>query len=99
MMLDEPVDRFGFQPVTSGARPRPQNAVLGDFVTNRTRFEALLGDKQTYKARNKIVRPATSDAQPAPTRYGGSAAAYWLQPKLPIARDAHGFSKTNRNLS
>ena len=26
--LDEPVDRFGFQPVTNGARPGPQNAML-----------------------------------------------------------------------
>ena len=66
-VLDEPVDHFGFQHVTKCARPKPQTAVLGDFVTNRNRFEALLGDKQTYKARNKIVRPATSEAQLAST--------------------------------
>ena len=77
-VLDEPVDHFGFQLVTKGARPKPQADELGDFVTNRNQFEALLGDKQTHKARNNMVPPI---AQMDSTRYGGSAAAYWLQPQ------------------
>ena len=56
-VLDEAVDHFGFQLLTKGARPKPQTAVLGDFIANRNQFEALLGDTQTYKARNKMVQP------------------------------------------
>ena len=58
-LLDESVDRFGFQPIINGARPRPQNAVLGDLLSNLNRFEALIEDK----ARNKIVGPAKVDNQ------------------------------------
>ena len=86
-VLDKSVDRFGFQPVINGARPRPQNAVLGDFVTNRNRFEALIEDKQVYKARNKIVRPATVDTQPVSTRHEDSTTTIWLQ--SPIKCDTH----------
>ena len=58
----------------------------------------LLEDKQTYKARENIVRPATFDAQLNYTRPGGSATANWLQPKVSTTRDAEGCSKTIVNL-
>ena len=66
-------------------------------MTNRNRFEALIEDKQVYKARNKIVRPATFDTQPASTRHDDSTTAIWLQ--SPIKCDAHGCSKICRNSS
>ena len=91
------MDHFGFQPVINGARPRPQNAVLVDFVTNRNRIEALIQDKHVYKARNKIVRPVTFDTQQVSTRHEDSTTAIWLQ--SPIKCDAHGCSKICRNSS
>ena len=63
------------QAVSNKARGIPQAALLGDFITNRNQSEAMFGDKQTYKARNKMVPPI---AQLDSTRCGGSAAAYWL---------------------